>query len=124
MKYLTSLLVLATLVFGSLNSQTKQTPADKGKAAGVETTVIKVPTVVCSSCVSTITKALKKVDGVKTTTIDLKKKTATVTFASAKTSVNKIETAIAKAGYDANNVKRDPAAYEKLGECCKVDAKE
>lgn len=96
----------------------------KTTATQIETTVITVPTVVCSSCVRTITKALKKVDGVKTTKIDLKKKTATVSYVMTKTSLSKIEKAIANAGYDANDVKRDPAAYEKLDACCKTDTKE
>jgi mercuric ion binding protein len=96
----------------------------KPKAADVETdiTVIQVPTVVCNSCVKTITKALKEINGVKTTSIDLKKKTATVAFDSSKVTVAKIEEAISKAGYDANSLKRDPAAYEKLDSCCKIES--
>jgi periplasmic mercuric ion binding protein len=121
------MLTLITLVFVTLTvltAQTKQKAESKGSDAKVESVVINVPTVVCSSCVSTITKALKKVEGVKTTKIDLKKKTATVVFAAAKTSLKHIEKAIANAGYDANDTKRDPAAYEKLDACCKLDSKE
>lgn len=124
MKRIFALLTVAILAFSALTAQSKQQTQPKGGDATVETTVVNVPTIVCNSCVATITKALKKVTGVKTTKIDLAKKTATVTFASSKTSVAKIETAIAKAGYDANEVKRDPAAYEKLDACCKTDAKE
>jgi periplasmic mercuric ion binding protein len=119
-----TLLTIAVVALSALTAQSKQQAQPKGGDATIETTVVKVPTVVCNSCVTTITKALKKVNGVKSTKIDLAKKTATVTFASSKTSVSKIENAIAKAGYDANEVKRDPAAYEKLDGCCKTDAKE
>ncbi|MBM2840072.1 MAG: hypothetical protein HW412_600 [Bacteroidetes bacterium] len=119
-----TLLITALLTIGLLSAQTKQKPEPKVTDAKVETTVIQVPTVVCGSCASTITKALKKVNGVKTTKVDVEKKIATVTFASTKSTLTKIEKAIANAGYDANSTKRDPAAYEKLDACCKKDAKE
>ena len=85
--------------------------------------MVSVPTIVCNSCVTNITKALKKVPGVKSTKVNLKEKTATVSYVATKVSVQKIEKAISDAGYDANNVKRDPAAYEKLDACCKIDSK-
>jgi copper chaperone CopZ len=124
MKRIISLVLSAVLTLSVVTAQTKESKGTKVSKAPLETTIVKVPTVVCNSCVSTLTKALKKVDGVKSTKIDLEKKTATVTYASAKTSLSKIESAIAKAGYDANSTKRDPAAYEKLDACCKADAKE
>ena len=124
MKRIISLVILAALTLTAATSQTKQTTETKGGTAKVETTVVKVPTIVCNSCVSTITKALKKVDGVKSTKVNLKEKTATVSYVSAKISLSKIEKAIANAGYDANSTKRDAAAYEKLDACCKADAKE
>jgi periplasmic mercuric ion binding protein len=124
MKRIITVAIVAGLALTTLAAQTKQTTEIKGSIAKMETAVVKVPTIVCNSCVSTITKALKKVDGVKTTKIDLEKKIATVTYVSTKTTLSKIEKAIAKAGYDANDLKRDPAAYEKLDACCKADAKE
>jgi mercuric ion binding protein len=124
MKRIILLVIIATMALTTLSAQTKQTADTKASNAKVETTVIQVPTVVCGSCVTTITKALKKVNGVKTTKVDVEKKTATVTFASTKTTLSKIEKAIANAGYDANKIKRDPAAYEKLDACCKQDSKE
>ena len=123
MKHLSLVLIALLLVSGSIFSQTKKQPAEKPSSTKAETTVVQVPTVVCNLCVTTLTKALKKVPGVKTTSIDLKKKTATVTFVASKVSVAKIEKAISNAGYDANSVKRDPAAYEKLDACCKIDTK-
>lgn len=124
MKRIITLAIVAGLALATLTAQTKQAAETKGGNAKVETTVVKVPTIVCNSCVSTITKALKKVNGVRTTKIDLEKKTATVSYVSTKTTLSKIEMAIAKAGYDANDTKRDPEAYEKLDACCKADAKE
>ena len=119
MKRISTLVIIALLGLTALFAQTKQKADVK-----LETAVIKVPTIVCNSCVSTITKALKKVDGIKSTKVDLKQKTATVSYVSAKLNLSKIEKAIANAGYDANDTKRNPAAYEKLDACCKADAKE
>jgi mercuric ion binding protein len=124
MKRIISLLITVALAMTIVSAQTKQPAETKGSIAKVETTVVKVPTIVCNLCVNTITKALKKVNGVKSTKIDLEKKIATVAYVSTKTSLSKIEMAIAKAGYDANSTKRDPVAYEKLDACCKADAKE
>ncbi len=118
-----SLFITAILAVGIVSAQLKQS-VDAAKAGGpILKTTIEVPTIVCGSCVKTVTKALKNVDGVKTAKVDLKKKTATVTYASAKVTVDKLEKAIADAGYDANNVKRNPEAYEKLDACCKADTK-
>jgi copper chaperone CopZ len=70
-----------------------------------------------------VTKAVKKVDGVKSAKVDVKKKTATVTFVSEKATLAQLEKAIADAGYDANNTERNQAAFEKLDECCKIEKK-
>lgn len=118
---LLSLIITSILAFGVVSAQLKQS-VDAQKADGpVLKSTIEVPTIVCGSCVTTVTNALKKVQGVKTAKVDLKKKTATVTYASAKVTLDKLEKAIADAGYDANKVKRNPEAYEKLDACCKAD---
>ena len=116
-------IILMLFAFGIVSAQTKQKESTKSESAKVETTVIQVPTIVCNSCVSTVTKAVKKVAGVKSAKVDLKKKIATVSFVSTKTTVSKIELAIANAGYDANDTKRNPEAFDKLDECCKIDSK-
>jgi copper chaperone CopZ len=104
-------------------SQSKQSSDSQETGSQVLKTTIKVPTIVCGTCVRTVTSALEKVDGVRKVKVDLKKKTATVTYASTKVTVGKLEMAIANAGYDANDIKRNPEAYEKLDSCCKIDPK-
>jgi periplasmic mercuric ion binding protein len=123
MKRLISMLVISLFALGIVAAQPKQKATTKATDVKLETTVIQVPTMVCNSCASTITKAVKKVVGVKTAKVDVKKKTATVSFASMKTNLSQIEKAIADAGYDANDTKRNPEAFEKLDACCKVDGK-
>lgn len=121
MKQLTILAIALTVFAGTLGAQTKQKAASQESIAKNATVVINVPTVACGSCDATITKAVKKVAGVKSVKVDVEKKTATVSFASGKTNLEKLEKAISKAGYDANDTKRDPVAYEKLDACCKID---
>lgn len=84
------------------------------------TTEVKLPTMQCGSCEQTISTAVKKVEGVQGIKIDAKTKTATVTFTGDNATVSKIEQAIVKSGYAANDKKADPEAYEKLASCCKV----
>ena len=51
--------------------------------------------------------------------IDEKTKTLSVVYNPQKTSPEKIREAIAKVGFDADDVKADTNAYEKLDPCCK-----
>ncbi len=92
-----------------------------GKTADVATTVIQTPSVVCGSCVKTIQKALTQVNGVKEVTGDPKAKTISVRYEPNTVTLDRLENAITQAGYDANGKKRDPAAYNKLDACCKID---
>lgn len=54
---------------------------------------------VCTGCVQTVTKALRKVDGVTNADVSLEKKEAVVTFDDAKTSVDSLTKATANAGF-------------------------
>ena len=108
---LTAVLVFSTIALG----QTKKTESD------LQTVMIKVPTVVCNSCATTIKSAVKKVPGVKSVSVDVDKKVATVEYNPEKVTLAGLEKAIADAGYNANETKRNAEAYEKLNECCKVD---
>jgi copper chaperone CopZ len=123
MKRLFSLLIASAFVATFVVAQLKENVDAKKADTKVLTTTIQVPTIVCGTCVTTVTAALKKVDGVKTAKVDLKKKIATVTYASTKVTVDKLEKAISEAGYDANKIKRNPEAFEKLDACCKADSK-
>lgn len=88
--------------------------------AGNKKTTINTPTIQCGTCKKNITGALNKIDGVINVKVDLSNKTVTVKYDDEKTSIGVLEDAISAAGYDANNKKADPAAYENLDECCKV----
>ena len=73
----------------------------------------------CEMCKSTIEKYVAFEKGVKRITVDVPTKIATVVYNPKHTTPEKIRQAIAKSGYDADDVKADPKAYEKLDDCCK-----
>jgi copper ion binding protein len=113
MKKITLMLLLFVAAACVGNTQHGQkTMTQKGHA------MISLPTMQCNTCIETIQKAVEKVEGVQSVSIDLKNKMAHVNFDPAKTSQKKIEKAIAAAGYDANNTKRDEKAHAKLPMCC------
>lgn len=88
----------------------------------VEKVVIKTPTVVCDECKEKIESYLKREPGISTVKVDYKRKTTTVTYLTDRNNIEQIKTAIANAGYDADDVTADEAAYKKLPKCCKKPA--
>jgi copper chaperone CopZ len=109
MKFFFLLLIPALLLVGCL------------KTDGLETTSIKATSMVCGSCQKNVEKALYAVEGVKSVNVDLKAKMVEVKFVPAQTNLQTLERAVTDAGYDANDKKRDAAAYDKLDACCKID---
>lgn len=111
---------LLLLFAGSIAvAQEKQTTGSE-QSALVASTIIKVESIQCGSCVRTVEKALKALNGVESAKVNLKKKTASVTYKPGEVTLAKLEEAITKSGYSANDKKADPTAYEKLDECCKI----
>lgn len=80
---------------------------------------ISLPSIMCNMCVTTISNAVKKLDGVENIKIKLSEKVALIKFDASKTDLNTLETAISEAGYDANETSRNREAYENLPACCK-----
>ncbi len=92
-----------------------------GPKENLQTTTISARSMVCDKCAAHIKQAVYDVEGVKEVDVDVKAKTVVVKFVPLQTNVETIEQAITEAGYDANNKKRNPDAYEKLEPCCKID---
>jgi copper chaperone CopZ len=86
---------------------------------GIQTVTIKTPTVQCESCKKRIEGILAREDGVSKSVVDFKRKTTKVTFFSERTNIENIKTAIANAGYDADDVTANEETYKKLPQCCK-----
>jgi len=85
----------------------------------VEHTMIKIPSAQCETCENNLNKALKKVAGVEKYKIDIDGKVIHVNYDRNVTTIAKIENAITSAGYDANDKKANPEAYDKLDKCCR-----
>lgn len=62
---------------------------------------------------------LKKEAGERMYELDEKDQTIAVYYNPKKTDLQTIKTNIAQFGFDADDLKADPIAYEKLDECCK-----
>ena len=128
-------LILVAMVFGLVgvlsagdqccSSKEAKAGMEKAQAAACEVeegqacTAVKVETAKCGMCADAIETAAKKVDGVTVANVDLEKGVAHVHYADASVDVKDVEMAIAAAGYDANDTKRDKKAYADLPKCCK-----
>ncbi len=110
MKHILLCVTLAALLAGCQKNQPK-----------LELATITTPTMVCGTCAKTIEKAVYRVEGVKEVKVDLEKKFVEVSYVPLQTNLQYLESAITAVGYDANEKKRDPDAYEKLDACCKPD---
>lgn len=88
----------------------------------VEKVVIKTPTVQCEQCKDRIERYLKREPGITAVKVDYKKKTTTITYLTDRNNIEQLKTAIANAGYDADDVTAEEDAYKKLPSCCKKPA--
>jgi periplasmic mercuric ion binding protein len=73
----------------------------------------------CETCGLKFEAELYITKGIKTFSIDEKAMTIAVIYNPKRVDLRTIKTAISKLGFDADEVKADPMAYEKLDDCCK-----
>ncbi|MCS7153896.1 MAG: heavy-metal-associated domain-containing protein [Bacteroidia bacterium] len=88
--------------------------------AQLDTVVIHSSNIVCQTCRRTIIRGLSTQKGIRFVEVDVPKKDIVVIYRADKTTVDKIRHAIARLGYDADTVSRDPAAFERLPICCRA----
>lgn len=74
---------------------------------------------ICNQCKTKIESGILKQKGVIDATLNLDNKILTVNYNPDKTSPEILRKSIAKLGYNADDVKADPKAYNKLPKCCK-----
>ncbi len=77
----------------------------------------------CESCKNRIEKHLNKVDGINFVDLDVETAICTVKYDSTKIELDDIKKEISLVGYDADSIKADIQAYNKLPKCCKVSGK-
>ncbi|MCK7553872.1 heavy-metal-associated domain-containing protein [Chitinophaga sedimenti] len=104
------------LVFMFVGIGTTMAQAKKGTLA---TVVVKTPTVQCAMCKETIERYMYQEEGIQSCKVDFKKKTTTIKYYTDRTNVENVKTAIANAGYDADDVTANEDSYNRLPTCCK-----
>ncbi|MBP5662685.1 MAG: cation transporter [Bacteroidales bacterium] len=127
---------LAILIFAALigfsataqNAKVTTAPSSNSKTAtATSTTSIQKVVIqtngVCSKCEALFKENVPFFKGVKDYAYDPKTSKMTITYDSKKTNPDLLRQQISKLGYNADNVKADPAARAKLPACCQVDKK-
>lgn len=89
-------------------------------SADTKNELVSIPTVQCGMCDMNITVALETVPGIQEFLVNIDDLNVQVLFDGSTTSLKKVEEAISKVGYQANQTKADPAAYKALMGCCKL----
>ena len=84
---------------------------------------VKLNTMVCGMCASSISDKISSLAGVVKVEIDEENKIGIFTYKASIIDLSSIENAIASLGYSANKTKADPNAYEALASCCKIGSK-
>ena len=85
----------------------------------VQTARIKTPTVGCEACKTRLETYLKRYDGISFINVNWRKKETTVKYITDRINIEEIKTAIANAGYDADDVPANPESYKRLPQTCK-----
>jgi periplasmic mercuric ion binding protein len=85
----------------------------------VATAKIKTPGAVCDACKARIEAYLKRYDGIQLVTVYPKRGETVVKYWSDRINTETIKTAIANAGYDADDITANPDSYKLLPKTCK-----
>lgn len=103
------LILMAMFMFSTTFAQDK-----KGKT---ETVVIQT-SAECGDCRDRIENGLNYTKGIVFAELDLETKKVTVKYNTKKISLQQVKEKINSIGYDADEMKADPAAVQKLPACC------
>lgn len=105
------LFVSAALLFGL---------AVSAQMPKIQKAVIKTPYAQCEEAKTIIEKiAPQYLDGLVKINVNYKSKQTQVSWYPDRTNIEEIKTAIANAGFDADDVTANPDTYKKLPACCK-----
>jgi len=107
------------LVFAGIIAMQAQEKGKKNQKAVIKTSIYCEHCKVCESCGQNFQSNMLKMPGVRMYELDENEKTITVYYNSQKTTLADIKVGISKLGFDADDVKADPIAYDKLDSCCK-----
>jgi periplasmic mercuric ion binding protein len=85
----------------------------------LQTAKISTPNVLCEDCKKRLTTYLDRYDGIQFLNINTHKGEITVKYLTDRINIEEIKTAIANAGYDADDVPANEDAYKRLPKSCK-----
>ena len=85
----------------------------------LETAKIKTPEIRCEICKSKVETYLKRIDGVRTISININKGETMVKYLTDRTNIEEIKTAIANNGFDADDIPANEDSYKRLPITCK-----
>jgi copper chaperone CopZ len=123
-----AILVLVVMMGFTAAAQTAKTTSTQ-KTATTTTSATSIQKVViqtngvCEKCEALFKENVPYFKGVKDYTYDPKTSKMTITYDSKKTNPDLLRQQISKLGYNADNVKADPAARAKLPACCQAEKK-
>lgn len=109
MKKILALAFMACLVTVGASAQTK----------AVLTTKINTPTLQCEMGKKMVEDLLHRYDGVITVNVNLRQKFVMIKYLTDRTNEEILKTAIANAGFDANEIAANPDSYKALPKDCK-----
>ena len=113
-----SLCLFALIFFSTVSfAQYQQSQKAVGKA------VIKTPTILCEKCQEKVEFFISHQPGVTAVSINIRKKTTTVSWLNDRTTLENIKTAIANLGYDADDIEAEEYAFKRLPKQCKAEIK-
>ena len=106
------LLALVSLITLGVNAQ---------QASKKEQTVTIQTNGVCQKCADKFKENVPYFKGVKSYNYDMKTAKLTINYDAKKTNPDQLRQQVSKLGYNADNVKADPAARAKLPACCRAE---
>ena len=109
------LLALVSLITLGANAQ-----QSKAASKGEQTVTIQTNGV-CQKCADKFKENVPYFKGVKSYTYDMKTAKLTINYDAKRTNPDQLRQEVSKLGYNADNVKADPAARAKLPACCRTE---
>ena len=106
-------------IFLSVITITVLTYAGSSQVKASLTDKIKTPTIGCELCKTRIETYLDRYDGITYVMVNWRRKETTVKYLTERINIEEIKTAIANAGYDADDVPANEDSYKRLPKTCK-----
>ena len=112
-KIMKNLIILASIILITFNCNSLKAQ----KSTNRDTLTIKTSTE-CNMCKERVEKEMAYTKGVVSSSLNVEKAILTVIYKANKTTPENIRVAISNLGYDADSIKADKTAHDKLPYCC------